>query len=40
MGDGGGNREERRREETKPTPKPQEAALTNGTVPQPTSSVL
>lgn len=27
-------------EETKPTPKPQEAALTNGAVPQPTSAVL
>lgn len=40
MGDGAGNRKERGGEETKPTPKPQEAALTNGAVPQPTSTVL
>ena len=31
---------ERGGEETKLTPKPQEAALTNGAVPQPTSTVL
>lgn len=40
MGDGKGNRKERGGEETKPTPKPQEAALTNGAVSQPTSTVL
>lgn len=40
MGSGEGNRKERRGQETKLTPKPQEAALTNGPVPWPTSTVL
>lgn len=32
---GGKQQRERGEEKTKPTPKPQEAALTNGAVPQP-----
>lgn len=39
MGAGKGNRK-RGGEETKPTPQPQDAALTNGPVQQPTSTVV
>lgn len=40
MGDGEGKSKERGEGETELTQKPQEAALTNGAVPQPTSTVL